>query len=67
MFLTLCREGEFAFTPSGRKVVILGTDGNAVKVQCLDDGEEFEIMARHLRHMSGGQEGATVLEIGAGL
>lgn len=60
MFLALCREGELAFTPSGRKVVILGSLGNAVTVKDLETEEEFEIMARHLRHVAGGPEGSRV-------
>lgn len=63
MFLALCREGEFAFTPTGRKVVILGTLGNAVTVRDLETGEEFEIKARHLRHQAGGPEGSPVTRI----
>lgn len=60
MFLALCREGELAWTPSGRKVMILGTEGHAVTVQCLETEETFEIMSKHLRHAPGGLEGPRV-------
>lgn len=50
MFLTLCREGEHALTPTGRKVVILGSRAGAIQVRDLVTGEEFEIMPRYLRH-----------------
>lgn len=55
MFLTLCREGEHALTPTGRKVVILGSRADAILVQDLTTGEEFEIMPRHLRHAPSGE------------
>jgi hypothetical protein len=65
MYLALIREGEWAVTPTGRLVIILGTSAGAVKVQDLHDGEEFEIMPQHLRHHPGGekQQGARVVEL----
>jgi hypothetical protein len=63
MFLALCREGELAFTPSGRKVVILGMHAGAVKVQCCESGEDFEILPRHLRHCDGSLAGMPVTAI----
>lgn len=49
MFLAVLREGELAMLPSGAKCRILGALGFHVHVQRLDDGEEFDIMPRHLR------------------
>jgi hypothetical protein len=65
MFLALCREGEHAWTPTGRKVVILGRHSGAVTVQDLATGEEFEIKPRYLRHAPTGerQQGASVLTL----
>jgi hypothetical protein len=62
MFLAVIREGEHAVTPTGRRVVILGTLMGAVHVQDLDDGDDFYIMPRHLRHLPTGdkQAGARV-------
>lgn len=52
MFLVMCHEGELALLPSGARCRILGlgTEAQTVKIQRLDDGEEFDILPRHLRH-----------------
>lgn len=62
MFLSMCHEGEIAVLPSGAYCRILGMGLRlSVRVQRLDDAEEFEIKPCHLRHACD----APAVEVGA--